>query len=201
MDLPSRWNALWARLGVGEYPPYNTVRAHYEEQHRHYHTLTHITECLAWHDRFNQPDDIREVAIWLHDVIYDPHAHDNEEKSCGLARQWLQLCSLAPASIEKIEGLILATKHASATTSMEHASMVDIDLAILGATPKRFWVYEAQIRKEYAWVELSLYRSTRAAIMQGFLKRTQIYHSAFMQTLLEEQARFNIQHLIEKLTG
>lgn len=57
-----------------------------------YHNLEHIAACLSLLEEYkhlasgyNQV----EVALWYHDVVYDPKQKDNEEKSAALARDHL----------------------------------------------------------------------------------------------------------------
>lgn len=67
----------------------------YSEPVRHYHTLAHITDSLYEFDRLiglaEAPHEI-EMAIWFHDAVYDPKAHDNEERSA----EWAQDFFCAP---------------------------------------------------------------------------------------------------------
>ena len=58
---------------------------------------------------------------------------------------------LSSAVIERVQELILATKHKSAPATHDAALLVDVDLAILGAPVERFDEYERQVRKEYGW--------------------------------------------------
>ena len=46
--------------------------------------------------------------------------------------------------------------------------MLDIDLAILAATPERFMQYEQQIQQEYAWVDPEVYSIKRKEVLMNF---------------------------------
>ena len=59
----------------------------YTEPHRHYHTVQHIVECLdLYHQVKKQLEQTLwvELAIWFHDVVYDPQSNENEMRSALL---------------------------------------------------------------------------------------------------------------------
>jgi predicted metal-dependent HD superfamily phosphohydrolase len=74
--------------------------------------------------------------------------------------------------------------------------MVDADLAILAADCARFADYDAAIRLEYAHAPDEIYVPARAAILQRFLDRPQIYHTPHFQARYETRARTNLQALL-----
>ena len=47
--------------------------------------------------------------------------------------------------------------------------MLDIDLAILAATPERFIQYEQQIQQEYSWVDPEVYAIKRKEVLMHFI--------------------------------
>ncbi len=151
--MSTAFHELWQRLGArGDPAPIHTrLIAAWSEPQRSYHTVQHLEECLALFEEartaggMKNPDAI-EMALWLHDAVYDPKAPDNEEQSAALAGE-LHL----PASVEaEIRRLVLGTKTHAATADDDSAWMVDIDLAILGQPEARFREYEEQIAREYA---------------------------------------------------
>lgn len=97
-----------------------------------------------------------ELAIWFHEVIYNPQAHDNEQQSADYMQRMLENV-LEAEQIAKIYAWILATQVHAPTADTDLAYLLDIDLAILASDPVRFAEYERQIQQEYAWVEPSLY--------------------------------------------
>ena len=177
--------SLFRRLGVVErlsLPLIEGLIAAYQEPQRHYHTLQHIQECLALlplliNDCVH-PDEVA-VAIWYHDVIYDPKARDNEERSA--ARVLADLMPLKGNSVvvDRISQLVLATKHHKASNADERVLM-DIDLAVLGASPARFKEYDAQIRREYAHVPYWTYARARRNVLRGFMQKP-LFESAILR--------------------
>ena len=93
----------------------------------------------------------------------------------------------------------MATKHHQPGENADAGVMIDIDLSILGQTEERFLEYEAQIRKEYAWVPRIIFGPKRAEILEGFLRRERIYRTEWFYNKYEERARRNIEGSIGKL--
>lgn len=174
----------------------------YTEPHRHYHNQQHIAACLALFDGmralFLHPAEA-EWALWLHDVVYDTHAHDNEEQSAVFAAAILREGGAEPASIDRVGAFILATRHTEIPQDRDARLLVDIDLSILGSAPEVFDAYEHSIRLEYAWVQEELFREKRREILEGFLGREYIYLTDTCRETFEGQARHNIRRSVERL--
>lgn len=172
---------------------------------RAYHNLGHISDCFSQLDQVLDLANNRlplELAIFFHDVVYDPQSKvpfENEEKSAQLAVELLTGAGFPPSECSIVANLILDTRHAEVAKSADGRLLVDIDLSILGRGSERFWAYEKQIREEYGWVEESAYRAGRANIMQGFLDRERLYQTAWFFDRYEEQARKNLTALIKSM--
>jgi len=193
------WKRTWKQLGLPVPPeewPGLVVR--YQEPWRAYHTLRHIEECMEWalaaEPETGDPPEIR-LALFFHDVVYEPRASDNEERSADLARLVLARAgddgSLAAANCP----MILATKSHAPESGMT-AYLLDIDLAILGSTPERFAEYERQIRSEYRHVPGPFFRLARRRVLSGFLGRSSIFSTPFFRERLEGRARENLRRAI-----
>ena len=176
------------------------LSAAYREPHRHYHTLQHLEECFARLQSIGSlaqhPAEV-ELAVWFHDAVYDTRRHDNEERSAEWARR-----VLSPVSSEvsqRVTSLVLATRHAAAPEGIDAQVLVDVDLAILGAPAARFDEYELQVRREYAWLPLPLYRRARRQILESLLARAAIYATAQFVERYEAQARANLARSLARL--
>lgn len=172
----------------------------YSEPQRHYHTMQHIVECLAFfHQIKNQLNDpiAVELAIWFHDAIYNPQAIDNEEKSAELMEQH---CSqlFENTQLQKVYKWIIATKKHSPAADQDLNYLLDIDLAILGSSKQRFAEYEQQIQQEYSWVEAELYRVKRAEVLNYFFEMKPLYQTEYFKNLLEEPAKYNLTSRLKK---
>jgi len=167
----------------------------YCEPHRHYHTLQHLQECLsALEPALSLATHAGEVelALWFHDAIYNPKAHDNELRSAEWAAQTL-LARGTPAGVaRRVHTLILASAHASPPQGPDAQLLVDVDLSILGTAEPRFSEYHAQVRAEYQWVPEPTYLSKRRDVLQGFLDRSPIFNTQYFRARLEMNARRNL---------
>lgn len=135
------WEGLCQRLALPAEASrkwWQRLEASYGEGQRHYHTMEHITELLSWHEwvgakggasatatgastavgehlpeagpGWADPDGVL-LALFFHDVVYDPRAGDNEERSCGSLEAFLEEAPGAAASTSALAALaILCTK-------------------------------------------------------------------------------------------
>jgi predicted metal-dependent HD superfamily phosphohydrolase len=201
MTPEERWSETWQLAGaVAPARGLEPLLAKYGEPHRAYHDLSHVLACLdhaaAVRAQLEHPTCV-ELALWFHDVIYEPRAGDNEERSAAFAVEALA-GSATPEALRHVEELVLATRHPSRPTASDARYVVDIDLAILGAPRTAFDAYEAAIRREYRWVPAPLYRRKRKQVLQSFLDLERIFLTAHFARL-EEQARANLRRSISRL--
>lgn len=203
-QLADSWRVAWAQLDCpAPARALPDLLARYAEPHRAYHTAQHLAECFQLfaevRDLAQQPGELA-LALFFHDAIWDPHAHDCEARSAALARACLCAAGAAASSSEAVATLILATRHAAEPSPGDATLLVDVDLAILGAAPARFREYEAQVRREYAWVAEPQFRLGRAAILRRFLDRPHLYGTPVVRDRLEAQARANLRESLARLT-
>lgn len=196
------WRALWRQLGVPAHEAlFERLVAAYSEPQRHYHTLQHLRECLELFDQVRhlaqRPGEV-EVALWFHDAAYDPERHDNEERSADWARQAMLAAGLPQEPAARVHALIMVTRHEALPYGPDAQLLVDIDLAILGATPERFNEFEMQVRREYAHVSDADFRVGRSRVLRGFLERPRIYATEFFSRRFEAQARENLARAISR---
>ena len=95
---------------------------------RAYHTVQHLDECFA---RLDEASSLAaclpeiELALWFHDAVYDVRAHDNEERSARWAQSAAREAGLSGAVRDRLQLLILATKHMAAPPSRDAALLVE----------------------------------------------------------------------------
>ena len=202
--LRDNWNATWRALGVAHADEALCIELQrcYGEPQRHYHTLQHLDECLAWFEREKEaaerPGEVA-LALWFHDAVYDVHAHDNEARSADWARGAMLSAGVPADAAERVHALVMATRHDAEPEGRDAELLIDIDLSILGADPARFDEYEQQVHAEYAFVPDEVRRPRRRAILQRFLARETIYATPRMHALLEARARANLARSIAAL--
>lgn len=172
---------------------------HYAEPGRTYHTLDHIQTTLETVESigsFARNLNSVKLATWLHDVIYDSKASDNEERSAAYAERLCKEFSIPDG--ELIASFIVKTKTHDAGDDLDAQVLLDADLAILGASEPIYRAYAEKIRQEYAWVPEADYRKGRRTVLQKFLSREKIFH--FLPDL-ERPARRTIAAEIARLAG
>jgi predicted metal-dependent HD superfamily phosphohydrolase len=194
---------LWRRLGArpDPTPVHGVLCSAYGGLDRHYHTLDHIAHVLTVFDGIRhslEVPDAAEMALWLHDVVYDTRAADCEVQSAAQARMLLAPAGIKPDLVSRVTELILATQHVADQEEPDARYVADTDLAILGAPPPEFERYEQQIRREYFWVPEPTFRERRTAILRRFLERSYIYQTPEFRHL-ETPARLNLAHALSRL--
>jgi predicted metal-dependent HD superfamily phosphohydrolase len=201
-SMQSSWVRLLERYQaapVRSLPVFDVLAAAHSAPERHYHNLEHLAEMFRVAGRLapNTPDPAAvQLAIWFHDAVYDPRAKDNEARSAELAVDLLGPIGVPGAIIERVARLVRATAHLAspdAPPDADTATLLDADLAILGAAEERYTRYAADIRKEYAWVPEAEYRKGRAAVLAAFLARPRIYFHRIMFEEGEARARANLE--------
>jgi len=146
--IPPEW------IGDCRATVFERARAAYESPPRQYHNWRHVEACVAQISSFTceHPRTIF-LALVFHDAIYIAGRSDNETRSAEVARSVLEADnSVSPADLGVIEAMINATSnhlaHAN-TTDRDLAVMLDIDLAILGASHSDYARYAQAIHDEY----------------------------------------------------
>jgi predicted metal-dependent HD superfamily phosphohydrolase len=198
--LRRKWHDL---LGAWTVTPslandtFEDIHQHYAGPGRFYHTLYHVGAMLETVDGlgpFARNLHAVKLAVWLHDVIYDSRASDNEERSAEYADQLCEKLSIPERRV--VASLVLKTKTHDAGDDPDAQVLIDADLAILGASESAYRAYADQIRREYAWVPESDYRMGRRQVLERFLARPRIFH---LLAHLEDPARRNIAAEVARL--
>jgi predicted metal-dependent HD superfamily phosphohydrolase len=171
----------------------------YSGSGRFYHTLDHVLAVLATVGglaRHARHLNAVQLAAWLHDVIYDSRASDNEERSAQYAKRMCKELAIPAGPL--VTSLIRKTKRHDAGADADAQVLLDADLAVLGASEPVFLDYAEKIRQEYAWVPECDYRQGRRRVLESFMARPRIYR---FLTELEEPARRNMAAEIARLAG
>lgn len=200
----SSWHCAWRALGAadGSEPLFRQLIARYSEPHRHYHTLQHLRECLGQFEAVRQDAQRAAeicIALWFHDIVYDVHRQDNEQRSADWAHQAVLDAGQSGAVAGRVHALVMATRHLAMPLEHDAQLLVDSDLAILGADEQRFDESDAQIRAEYAHVAQAAFCIGRREILGGFLARPRIYSTEHFHAAYEARARENLNRSLARL--
>lgn len=198
--LKERWNKLVGTTNIEGI--FNQIVDAYSDKRRSYHNLKHILSCLNEFDQVKEKIINKkevELAILFHDIIYDPKESDNEEKSAKFAVSVLKGTKPTCVNIDLVEELILATKHDGPINISDAEYIADIDISIFGYQADIYMGYEKNIRKEYAWVPIDIYKEKRKEILLSFLSRDKIYYTEFFSNRYELKAHCNLEASVSLL--
>ncbi|MFB2577679.1 metal-dependent hydrolase [Acinetobacter sp. c2-A9] len=196
----------WQALDLSQHDDlFQDIMLRYQEPWRAYHTLQHLAECFDFWQQlqaeFHSPK-IVALALFYHDIVYDPRSNMNEEYSSQYAVQKLAKINLNCEEIEIIRQFIFATKTHQNPFASHHPYyqdlnyLLDIDLAILASTAERFSEYEQQIRQEYQWVEINIYQQKRHDVLYGFYQQRHLFKTEFFQNNFQVKAKDNLKRLL-----
>jgi predicted metal-dependent HD superfamily phosphohydrolase len=208
-DLGARFQRTWARLhGHDPAAIYRVLARFYGQPHRHYHTLAHVEDCLREADAFQAAEPAFlsaemwhavELALWFHDVIHQPRADDNEERSADIFDAIASAAMVPPPFIAAVRRLILATKIDTPSPTAEEQVIIDCDLASLGYAPAVFARSGVAIRKEYGFVPDEDFTESRRATLLRLSQRPGIFRTEFMRQRYEQQACANLTAALTSL--
>ena len=198
--LFSKWCNLLLQLEIKSTKitenTFAVIAKEYSQTGRYYHNLQHIFHVLEIIETLgnltNQLTSV-ELAAWFHDVIYDPKAQDNEEKSAMYATNLMKSLGIDSTTIANVNCLILSTKlHQADINDIDSQILLDADLAILGSPVQQYLTYAKNVRQEYAWISDRDYQNGRRRVLEQFLQRERIYYTDAMFDKLEQPARNNL---------
>ena len=202
-----RFRALWQRCLLAGAPD-DSAAIHqrlidgYNESQRFYHTLEHIEHCLRMFDacksQLEQPDAV-ELAVWFHDVVFEPGECDNERLSADL---YLQLANgvHSPDLCALVDRLIMATLHnGDALSDADAAYMVDIDLSSFGLSWTEFLRDSNNLRRENSNLSDTEYYEKSTGFQNCLLARDRFFRSDFFAQRYETRARENLAKYFDQL--
>ncbi|WP_230658445.1 HD domain-containing protein [Psychrobacter sp. I-STPA10] len=214
------------------YAQWQIISEYYNAPHRHYHTLRHVAFLLnEWQKYQSQliDADMVALAIYYHDIIYEPLRKDNEHQSAQFfADNFAHL--LSPQQIQVVVSLIeMTAKHSleipqiTAKHSLEipqiddkteavlyssiqqfkvdAALFLDMDLAILGMPWGQYEAYAKAVRLEYIQIESTQYQQGRKQVLQRLLSKPYLYFTSSYRQSHEQQARQNINQEMQLLAS
>ncbi|MBK9283552.1 MAG: adenylyltransferase/cytidyltransferase family protein [Sphingobacteriaceae bacterium] len=144
-----------------------TVLQRYEEKHRHYHTVAHVSAVIDYLIKSNQLNDELFLAAVYHDAIYDPKQNNNEDLSAELFSKDAEAAKLDEKTIAKIVQIIRDTKTHKASFK-ESEIFIEADLSIFKSSFADLMNYEHQIFKEFQFVDYREYKPKRLEVLRKF---------------------------------
>ncbi|KAK3089681.1 hypothetical protein FSP39_005567 [Pinctada imbricata] len=206
--VETAWDFVTKELSIGKEIAsrwLTEIKRRYGEPQRHYHTLQHIEDMLALYEQYKdtvQRPCLVLLAIFFHDIIYDPTKPDNEEKSAELFDEFAsEVKNLTTDHTKLVRKWILDTKdhHVIADSTEDVHLFMDIDMAILGTKDQVYDDYAEKIRSEYCHYKDEDFNKGRAKVLRGFRTHPRIYSTPIFYERFEEDARKNIDREIHRL--
>lgn len=182
---------------------WSTLEKSYSQRKRYYHNPHHLQalyDQLLPFQLLIQDWDTMLFSLFYHDIVYKIMRKDNEERGAATAMIILESIGYPPEKRLVCFEQINATKTHVISANPDTNLFTDADLSILGQSREAYETYCTQIRKEYAVYPDLLYRPGRKKVVQHFLSMGRIYKTAAFYSLLEKQARENLQWELGQLS-
>lgn len=208
--LLSQWDSLGSMLVATDQRGWRAIGAQllrrWSEPHRSYHNDQHLEDVLLALDHLGvlgeriQPTTL--LAAWFHDAVYRGETGEDERASAALAVQ-LEPLVRDRSLVSVVQEFIIATipNRAVVDAPLPLAHLLDADLAIFGASERRYDRYSLAVRDEYAHVPEAAFRAGREEILRGYVERPEIYRLPASRQLWESIARKNLAREIQQLAG
>jgi predicted metal-dependent HD superfamily phosphohydrolase len=197
-----RFVKLWEKcthLAKGEYSEkiWQIIQSHYSEPHRFYHTLSHIELCIEQMDlvrsMLEQPEQV-EMALWFHDIIYQPDNSNNEAESAEFYKN-LASNKSDDEFIKAVVDLILVTRHTDSKLNHDQQYMCDIDMAAFGKEWPVFLEDSENLQKEFPGTYDEFIHGKRK-FLNNLLLQPRIFYTEYFYNKYENIARDNIGNIL-----
>jgi pantetheine-phosphate adenylyltransferase len=156
----------------------------WNEPHRFWHnTESHLIPMLKQIDIHFELDEYKHlymtdvyknyiVAAFIHDVVYNPRANDNEEKS--LEYLYGSTDRIGKVNLDFISKLVMSTKGREIPTDSDCRPFWLYDnMIIFGGHLDELIDYEHKIFKEYQFVDYETYKTKRIEFLSGEIKHNE----------------------------
>lgn len=151
----------------------NVLLSMWNESHRHYHNLNHLTSLLEdidneYKNKVSEKEyEKLNIVALFHDIIYDPKRNDNEEKSADF---FLSACvEKNNKDITEIKDAILDTKtHQSSNQLSEKFN--NLDMKIVEKDFNQLLEWEEGIYNEYKF-HGDKYKEGRIQFLESLLDK------------------------------
>lgn len=165
MELQSILNEFGIKCDV------KTLLDKWNESHRFYHDLDHLTDLISQinEDFGNGVISSNErkkliITALFHDVIYEVGADDNKERSADL---FSRFCSEKhDIDVVEIRQMILDTKNHIPSTPLSE-KFISYDVKIFQRELNELIDWEKNFRKEYSNLEQNVYKKQRLIFLES----------------------------------
>ena len=205
-----RFESLLNRCRVGDSGAvgaalFEEVSSRYREPHRRYHTPQHIEHCLGQFDLaagLMDDRDAVEMALWFHDVIWEPGAApaSNERRSAHFFVDRLG-DALSARFRDEVYRLVMVTVYPSEPATSDEGYMVDIDLSSFGLPWEEFRRDSQAVRDEFPHLSDKVFFRGQHRFLARLLGKERFFATEFFAERYERTARSNIERLLRDTGG
>lgn len=201
-SLSQRFCSLWQDCdGAEPEQVWASLRQHYQEPHRVYHTLGHLAQCLGELDSAKahiEEFKASEMAIWFHDIIYTYGSRDNESRSAEYFRD-LATAVMPDKFTDRVCEFIIATQHAGAASDLSVAFVVDIDLSGFGLPWEKYQADSDALRQEAGSIDDEQYFEGKLRFLSELQQWPSLFQTEYFRDRLEAVAQTNITRYTAEL--
>ncbi len=167
-----------------------------------YHNLEHTRYVLKNVETISRYENISEqetylikIAALYHDSGFLNAYANHEKESCKLARKYLKKHKLSSSDIQKISGMILATKIPQKPQNNLEMILADADLEYLGTEQYKY--ISGKLFKEFQNFNQTMLEEEWLRIQIDFF-RQHIYFTNFCIKYRLQQKETNFENLLDK---
>lgn len=171
-------------------------------EHLYYHSLEHTLRVLekaaliAKHERIDDKDfRLLQLAALFHDIGFVKSSENHEEIGCSVAKVYLANYDLKNKEIDKICGMIMATKIPQQPTNLLEEILADADLEYLGTND--FEPISDHLFKELQHKTPELTKEKWDEIQVKFFQEHN-YFTSYAKEFLKNKKSENLKKLINK---
>lgn len=194
MFVKQYWNNVIPKSSASDLM-WGYIRKCYSFKSRFYHNLNHLKHFIKTYEAM-VPDSLKgtsfELAIFFHDLFYDPMSSSNEEESADACQRFISSTGLHAIFAYDI---IMSTKTHKPSNivslTLPTKYFIDCDLFILASSPKTYDKYKEAIRKEYHMYSDQEYYKARINFLENLLRRDSIFYTDTFK-VFNKKARKNI---------
>ncbi len=169
----------------------------------HYHSPGHTRYVLekaiflAEQEKVSEKDLLLlKIAAVYHDAGFLIGPKDHEKTGCKIAAEDLQKYDLSDEDIEKICGMIMATRIPQKPTNKLEKILADADLEYLGTD--KFEEFGQDLYRERLHFDPRLSMEDWNKIQVEFISNHE-YHTHFCKTYREPVKQENLRHLLQEI--
>jgi len=170
-----------------------------------YHTIDHVLDVYGAAETLGRMENLTEnelllllTAALFHDAGFTIGLKEHEESSCVIAARYLPGYGYSDADIEKISGMIMATKLPQLPKNLSEQIICDADLDYLGRDD--FFPISDSLYREFLFTAVVSNENDWNKLQVTFFEKHQ-YFTASAIKLRQQKKEDNLRSIKSKITG